>query len=141
MVKKRAPLGKEQIAQQLDAVRKKGIVRDKFYPALTAATVSVDEAKMLIHSISTLIMEEAMMTLREKKMSEIEAKLLKRLCPDGDQEKEVKELLAVFSGESLFTTRELTEGMSQAIEYMIQTDMRNRTLNSFEPNWDLMLTK
>ena len=133
--------GKEEVARQMEVERKRKIVTEQFYPALTGATVSVDEAKMLISSISTLMMEDTLQTMKERKFSEISKKLLSKLCPDGSRETEVKALLDVFDTENLFTTRELVEGMNNAIEQMILEDMQNRTLNSFTPNWGKMLNK
>ena len=140
---KRAPRvqkSKEQIAKELDVSRQKILVKEKLYPALVGATTSVDESKMLIQAITSLLMEEGMKVLREKKVSEIRASFVEKLCSEGRSD-EVDALLAVLDDETLFTARVLLEGMKQVVEQMIIDEMQSRTLNSFEPNWERMLSK
>lgn len=133
--------GKEEVKRAAEVQRKQKLVVDRFYPALTSATVSVDEARMLIRAISSLMMEETLQAMRDTQFGSISEKLHKKLTEDGQRVEEVRSLLAVFEKETLFSTRELIEGMLQAIEQMIIEDMQARTLNSFEPNWDKMLQK
>lgn len=136
---------KEEVAKTLEqnaeVARKREIVTTKFYPALVAATVSIDEAKMLIQSINSLLFEEVLQTMKDRKFEEIVGNLLKKLCPNGDRETEVKALLSVFNGEDLFVSRELIEGMTNAIDHMLHKENQNRTLNSLIPDWDSMLNK
>lgn len=132
---------KELLAQQARIQGQRTLAKDKFYPALVGATVSVDESKMLLQSISSLIMEEALQVLKDRKVSDIKDKLLKRLCPDGAREKEVNKLIDVFLGETLFDTKAQIEGMTNVIDFMIRKEMQGRTLNSFEPDWELMMAK
>ncbi len=131
--------GPEEAARALEVARKRKIVADQFYPALVAATVSVDEAKMLVSAMSSLLMESVMQTMKDRKFQEIRDSVLKKLCPDGAREKEIGTMLDIFLTENLFVTREIVEGMSNAIEQMIYDDMQNRTLNSFTPDWARML--
>lgn len=132
---------KEEVVRATEVARKRKLVTEQFYPALVASTVSVDEAKMLIQSMSSLIMEDVMRTMQDRKFSEITDKMLKRLCPDGARAKEVLALLGTLDGENLFIAREVVEGMTNAINQMIQDEMQNRTLNSFEPDWERMMNK
>lgn len=144
MAKQKHVTNKKDIAKVAEQVEKikaqRTLAKDRLYPALIAATVSVDEAKMLLQSIGTLVMEDALQVLRDKKMSEVKDSLLKKLCPDGEREKEVGVLLDVLSGETLFDTKAQVEGMTGVIDYMIRKEMQDRTLNSFTPDWDLMIS-
>ncbi len=128
------------IAKIAKANHHKQLTKDKIYPALTDATVSIDEAKMLLGVFSSIIMEEAMATLRQKKVGESRKKILKILSPDGAREKEIDEFLAIFESETLFDTRALIEGLKAAIEHTIMMEMRGRTLNSITPDWESMMT-
>src|SRR6187549_1775103 len=112
MSKEIQPKTKEEIAREMEVARKGKIVVHTFYPALTAATVSIDEAKMLLRAISTLMMEEVMKTMKERKFADISPAILKVLTEDGERIEEIKELLAVFEKENLFVSREIIEGMS-----------------------------
>lgn len=131
----------EEIAKVLDTNRKKLVVKEKLFPALVGATVSIDEAKMLLQSLSGLIMEDSLIILKEKKIEAILDRLVKKLCPDGEREKEVRELLVTLSAETLYDAKVLVEGLSNSIEYMLQSELKDRTLNSLEPDWDKILTK
>ena len=131
-----------QVAEQVEKIKgQRSLAKDRLYPALVAATVSIDEAKMLLQSISTLVMEDALQVLKDKKTSEVKDRLLKKLCPDGDRAKEVGALLDVFDGETLFDTKSSVEGMAGAIDYMIRKETQERTLNSLTPDWESMMAK
>lgn len=130
----------EQIARMMDVKRQQALTREKLYPALVDATVSIDESKMLLQAINSLIMEESLQVLREKKVQEIKDKLVKKLCEE-DREKEITALLETISGETLFTAKSLIEGLTAAIDYTLRAESMNRTLNSLEPDWDTMMTK
>lgn len=130
----------EQTARMMDVKRQQALTREKLYPALVDATVSIDESKMLLQAINSLIMEESLQVLREKKVQEIKDKLVKKLCEEG-REKEITALLETISGETLFTAKSLIEGLTTAIDYTLRAESMNRTLNSLEPDWDTMMTK
>jgi hypothetical protein len=131
----------EAVARQARIQRLRSLAKDEFYPALVGATVSVDEAKMLLQAMSTLIMDVAFNVLREKKVAEIKESLLKTLCPNNDRIEEIGKLIDVFLDETLFDTKGQIEGMASVIDYMIRSEMQDRTLNSFTPDWDKMMSK
>jgi hypothetical protein len=145
MAKQKHVTDKKQLAQVAEQVEKikgqRSLAKDRLYPALVAATVSVDEAKMLLQSISSLVMEDALQVLRDKKMSEVKDSLVKRLCPDGERVKEVGSLLDVLNDETLFDTKAQVEGMANVIDFMIRKEMQDRTLNSFTPDWESMMAR
>lgn len=125
--------------RKAEVARKRDIITGQFYPALVKATISVDEAKALISATNSLLMGEVMKAMKEKKFSEVLDSIHKGLCQDGERSEEIKALLEVFKDENLFITRELIEGMTGAIERMIVMDNRNKTLDSFKPDWALFL--
>jgi len=133
---------KEQIAEGMKNVqevkRKQGIITEQFYPALIKATISVEEAKMLIQALGSLIMEEVLKTMKERKFSEIKDILIEKLTKEGRKE-EIVALLDTLKEENLFTARELIEGMSNAIQQMIIDEMQNRKLDSMKIDWNRYL--
>lgn len=143
MKKKTTPKTKEQIAREMsnkqEVARKRKVIVENFYPALIKATVSVDEAKMLISSMTSLIMEGVLETMKQRKFAEMYESMVTRLCPDGERKAEIIELLDTVKGENLFVAREIIEGMSRAIEQMTMDEMRNRTLDSMKADWDRYL--
>ena len=136
---KRVEKSKEDIAREFEVERKKRIVVNTFYPALVDATISVDEAKMLVRAISSLMIEEVMKTMFERKFSEISPELLSKLAPSGERKEEIEALLGTLEGENLFVAREIVEGMSNAIEQMVQDDLTSKSLKDFTPDWQKML--
>ena len=133
------PKTKEQILREMEISRKRKIVTEKFFPSLVAATVSVDEARMLVSATTSLIMEEAMRSMKVRKFSEIEEEVFKKLCPDGERAEEIRELLKVFSEETLFVSREIIEGAKQAIDQMVNDEMRTRSLSTLKADWNRYL--
>lgn len=134
-MKKRAPeLTKEQIAAQMKVNSQQDLIEKVVFPATIAATTSIDEAKMLLKAISTLIMEQSMNVLRETKMGDIREELVKKLTTEGRVE-EVDALLKGLDDQTLFDSRMLVEGLNSAIEQMVMDEMRGRTLRSLEVDW------
>ncbi len=136
---KKSPLTPEEVKRGMEVNRKRKIVKEQLFPALNKATVSVDEAKMLISAVVGFIMEDAMNVLKDKKVKDIKDSLVKKLCTDGVREEEIRELLTIFDEETLFSARELIEGMKSGIEQMLIDESRARTLESLNPNWDRIL--
>lgn len=126
----------KEAKRKQEVERKRIIIVDKFYPALVAATISIDEAEVLVQTIATLLMEDTLRTMRERKFADIKESLLSILCKDGERTKEIEKLLEVFNEENLFTARELIEGMTRAIKAMTTEEMRERKLDTLKTNWE-----
>ncbi len=137
---KRAPKTKEQIVRDMEVSRKRSIVVDKFYPALKEATLSVDEAKMLLQATGSLIMESVLKTMQERKFSEIKDVVVDKLSHESEERRpKIEALLDVLTNENLYVTREIVEGMSRAIEQMVAEDLQGRTLDTLKPDWERYL--
>jgi len=129
----------KQMSNQHEVARKRSLIVDEFYPALIKATVSVDEAKALISAMGTLLMEQVLKTMKERKFSDIAMDLQNILCTDGERKDEIGSLLATLANENLFVAREIIEGMTAAIEASIREEMRIRTLATLKTNWEQYL--
>lgn len=142
-MKKDAQKSKEELLRNVrnknEIARKRKIIIDNFYPALIGATISVDEAKRLVSAMSSLLMEEVLKTMKERKFNDIKESIQKVLCSDGERLEEIKSLLETLKEENLFVAREIIEGMSRAIETMIMEDMADRKLDTLKPDWDKYL--
>lgn len=134
-------MSKEEVARGYEVNRKRALIVDKFYPALVKATISVDEAKMLNRALADLLMEDVLAVMKVRKLGEIKEKILHKLSPDGERLEEIRELLDTLDEETLFVTREIVEGMSNAIEQMIIDEMQDKSLADFKPDWDKMLRR
>lgn len=133
------PRTKEQIIRDTEIARKRKIVVDKFYPSLVEATVSIDEAKMLLQAATSLIMEEVLSTMKERQFDEIYSRLTKKLCPDGTRQIEIEKWLSTMKGENLYVARELIEGANRAISQMLHDEELKRKMDTLNPDWSRML--
>lgn len=138
MAKPRANKTKEELVNDAKRKQQRAFLIEKFYPALKDATVSVEEATMLLSAIATLIMEEAMRTLQEKKVEEIRNRLIDKLEP-GDRLLKIEALINLFAEETLFEARGHIEGMKSVIEQMKIETFQKKTLDELHPNWERYL--
>ncbi len=138
---KKSPVSKEQLFQAQERAYERQFIKEKFFPALTTATKSVDEAGMLLQAMTSLIMEEALEVLKTKKIHEIQSRLVKKLCPDNERLLEIEGLIHLFEKQTLFKARGYLEGMKGVLEQCKIDEMQKRTLSSMEVDWDRYLTK
>lgn len=136
----RTPKTKEELERELRLNKNRAFVKDIFYPALEEATISVDEASMLLQALISLIMEEAMETLKNTEMSQISGRLVSKLTSDNERVLAIEKLVNAFKGQTLFEARGNIEGMNAVISQMKIDEMQNRTLSSMNVNWDKYLS-
>ena len=137
---KKSPITKEQLLQQQERAYKREFIKDKFYPALKEATISIDETTALLNAAAALIMEEAMNTLRTTKMADIRQRMVHKLCPAHDRELQIEGLLSLFDKQTLFEVRGHFESIKQVIAQMQMDEMRSRKLETLREDWDRYLT-
>lgn len=128
---------KQQIAEGMkrvqEAKRLRSFVKDKLYPALLDASESIDDAKYLLGSFSNMMMEKFLAKMKEIKFNEL--KLEEKLDPKAKKYEQFKVMLDLFKDESIFTSRELIEGMKNEIEMMITNEMKERELHTLKTNF------
>lgn len=127
------------LVKEMEVARKRNLIVDKFYPALMEATISIDEARMLLQAITSSIMEEVLQTMSERKFDEIYNKVVKKLTPNDERLLKIEALLQTVRNENLYVAREIVEGMIRAIEQMISDELKGRTLDTLLADWDKML--
>lgn len=113
--------------------RKMAFTRDRFWPALVAATTSVNDATDLLYGFSTNIMDAFLERMKEVKLSELN--LRDRLKVDSDMLPQYEELLALFDDTSVFDAKDLIDGMRNEIELWKSDEFRGRTLDSLKVVW------
>lgn len=130
----------EQLAiNQKEIARKRKLVTQDFYPALVKATVSVDEARALIHAMSSLLMEDVMRTMKDRYFKEIMGRMVDQLTQGGERKEEIMVLLQALAQENLFVAREIIEGTSRLIDQMVNDELKGRTLDTLNADWDRYL--
>lgn len=131
------PRTKEEIADGMkrvqEAKRMRAFVKEKFYPALIKSSTSIEDAKFLLGGFANMIMEQFLQMMKEKKF--IELKLHEKLDKANPNYKEFVELLGLFSDETVFTARELVEGMKNEVQMFIDNEMKQRKLDTLKTNF------
>lgn len=110
-------------------------IKDKFYPAVVNATVSVDEAGMLLQAMSALVMEEAMETLNKTKVKDVKNRMVKKLAPNDERLLQIEALVNLFDEKTLFDARGHCEGLKAVIEQMKIEHFQATKLSDLTPDW------
>lgn len=136
----KSPLTPEDIKRDWKRAQDRKLIKERFYPALVEATISVDEAQMLLQAATSLIMEEAMEKLRSTSMKDIKNRMIKKLAPNDERVLQIEKLLGIFDDHTLFDARGHFESMRAVIEQMKIDEMQKRKLDTLVPDWDRYLT-
>jgi len=107
--------------------------KEQFFPALIKASKNIEDAKMFLSSISSVLMEKFLQSMREKKMSELE--LVKGLDEKGENYAEIKAMLELFDDMTVFDAKDTIEGMKGEIQLFIDKEMEGRTLDTLQTKW------
>lgn len=132
---------KNKTKEEIEADMKRGaevkrlraLVKDSIYPAVVDASLSIDDAKFLLHSFSSMMMDKFLESMKEVKF--VDLKLVEKLDPASPKHADYVKLLALFENETVFTARELIEGMKMEIEMMISNEMKERKLDTLKTNF------
>lgn len=132
---KKSPLTQEEVQRDFKRAQDRKLIKERFYPALVDATISVDEAQMLLQAVTSLIMEEAMDTLRATHMKDIRSRLVGKLTKDNERVLQIESLIDVFNDHTLFDARGHFESMRAVIQQMQTDEMQKRSLSTLTPDW------
>lgn len=138
-MKNRSPLSKEEVERDYKRAQARKLIKEEFYPALVDATISVDEAQMLLQAAVALIMEEAMEKLRTTLVADIRNRLVKKLAPNDERLLQIEKLVDIFHDHTLFEARGHFESMRAVIQQMQLDEMQKRKLDTLIPDWDRYL--
>lgn len=142
---KKSPIQKPKTREELELEVKreesKRFIMTKFYPAVAAATTSVDEASALLQAAGELIMGEAMNVMKTMKISDVKNIIVRKLAPNDERLLEIEALIALFDEKTLFDARVSLQNMQSLIE-QIKIDMaREKKLQDIDVPWDKYLKK
>lgn len=128
---------KEEILKDMqrtqEVKRMRSFVKEKLYPSLLLASTSIDDAKYLLGSLSNMMMEQFLAKMKEIKFSEL--KLHEKLDINAKGYHEYINLLTLFADENVYNSRELVEGMKNEITMNIDTEMKERKLDTLKTNF------
>ena len=108
-------------------------VKEKFWPALCAASMNIEDACMLLSGFNDIIMQEFLGLMKEKKLREL--KLESKLDAKSPKAKENQELLELFQDCDIFEAKQYIEGMRNEIETFKRDEFQDRPLSSLKTKW------
>lgn len=107
--------------------------KEVFFPALCEASVSIDDALILLGGFNTAIMQEFLALMKEKKLSELN--LENKLDANNEKSVEMKHLLSLFSDMSVFDAKDYIEGMRNELQLFLTEENKVRKLSDIKPKW------
>jgi ribosomal protein L7/L12 len=108
-------------------------IKETFYPALIKATTSIEDATQNLTIINSVMMEKFLGLMKEKKFSELD--VYANLDPKDPKYEDLKAMLNLFDGMSLFEAKEYLEGMKQEIAMFIADEQKVRGLDTLPTKW------
>jgi len=136
-ISKRINKSKEELLKDLKGnekfQEKMKFTREVFYPALCEATVSIDDACILLGGFNTVIMQEFLALMKDKTLKELN--LGNKLDPFNMKLEESKKLLALFEDMSVFDAKDYIEGMRNEIQLFLTDEAKERPLSSLKTKW------
>lgn len=114
-------------------MEKMKFTKEVFFPALTNATQSIDDALQNLTVINSLIMEKFLGFMKEKTMRDI--KLVDSLSGTDPKSKEMKVMIELFDDFSIFDAKDLMEGMKNEINLFLNEENKTRKLSDLKPRW------
>lgn len=135
------PRTKEELELEIKREESKRFIKEKFYPAVAAATQSVDEATALLQAAGELIMGEAMQVMKTMKIKDVKNIIVRKLAPNDERLLEIETLIGIFDEKTLFDARVDLQHMQSLIE-QVKIDMaRSKKLSDIDVPWDKYLQK
>lgn len=131
------PRTKEQILAEMtknaDFQQRMRFVKDKFWPALCAASQNIEDATMLLTGFNNIIMETFLGQMKEKKLSDLNLK--EKLDKASPKYAENIKLLELFEGFDVFRAKELIEGMKGEVQIFVNDELKDRPLSTLKTKW------
>ncbi len=116
-----------------DWVNKMLFAKTKFYPALLDLDSSIDDIKMFLSSIDSVLMEKFLAKMKETKFSDLN--LVEVLDPKDEKYQWYVKLLELFNGMSTYDARDTIAGMRGEIDTFLQDELKNRKLDTLKVKW------
>lgn len=128
---------REQILADLkgnaEFARKMEFTKQQFYPALCAASTSIDDAQMLLSGFNTAIMQEFLSKMKETPLSAL--KLEDKLEMGSEKYQENRVLLDLFKDMNVYEAKDYIEGMRNELALFIAEEQKERPLSDLKVKW------
>jgi len=136
-MKKRANKSKEEILaglkQNADFQKKMKFIKETFFPALCAASQSIDDAQILLTGFNNQVMQAFLGKMKEVYVKDLQ--LDAQLDKDNPKYAENQILVAHFQEMPVFEAKELIEGMKNEITLFLTEENKKRPLSELQTKW------
>lgn len=137
MKEKRVVKSKEELLAEMKNntrfIEKMKFVREKLYPAVVESSDNIDDAKMFLSSINTVLMERFLDQMKKKTFKELG--IIDGLDKDGEKFGKYQKLLALFDDMSVFDAKDYIEGMRSEIDLWITDELKERPMSTLKVTW------
>ncbi len=116
-----------------DWVKKMLFTKTQFYPALLDLDSSVDDVKMFLASIETVLMEKFLAKMKETKF--IDMKLVDVLDPTDEKYQWYIKILSLFEDMNTYDARDVIDGMRKEIAQFETDESKNKKLVDLKTKW------
>lgn len=114
-------------------VERMKFTKNEFYPALVKCSRNVEDAQMFLGSISSVIMEKFLQSMKDKTLKEL--KLVESLDKRDEHYEDYVALLELFDNKTVFEAKEHFENMKNEVALFINREMGERKLESLKTSW------
>lgn len=137
MKQKRVVKSKDELLAEMKGnvrfIEKMKFVRESLYPLVVDASDSIDDAKMFLSSINTVLMERFLDQMKKKTFKELE--IIEGLDKDGEKFGKYQKLLSLFNDMSVFDAKDYIEGMRSEIDLWVTDELKTRPMSSLKTKW------
>lgn len=131
------PKDREQLIAELkknqDWAAKMKFTKEQFYPALLELDSSVDDIKMFLSSIDSILMERFLGKMKETKFSDM--KLIDVLDKKESRYEGYVKIMELFNDMNTYDARDAIAGMKGELDTFVNDEMKNRKLSSLKTKW------
>lgn len=108
-------------------------IREQLFPALCEATNNINDADIFLQTFSTMIMENFLQIMKEKKFSEFNLAL--KLNKDDPKYENLQKVVHLFDDMNVREAQDIIDGMKNELRFFYSDEMKNRKLESLKVNW------
>lgn len=132
-INKTKPEIKARMQDVEKAKEQRKFVRDVFFPALCESTDNINDADMFLQSFSTMIMENFLQIMKEKKFKDFN--LSEKLSKDSPKFEAIQKMVHLFDEMNVRDAQDLIEGMKNELRTFYRDEMNERKLETLKTRW------
>lgn len=128
---------KEELLAELNKnqkfVEKMKFTKEQFYPAMVKASRNIDDARSFLSSINSVLMQNFLTFMKEKKFSELN--ITDSLDPKDEKYEDYVAMFNLFNDMNVYEAKDIIEGMRAEINLFIDEELKERGLDTLKAHW------